>query len=314
MVTAKKIIASCAVVILVIGTVFLFSPTFKKSEEAGYDFSNLYWTDAYKKLHETLSNEYAFTQWKGVDWAKLYSKYLPQIEAAQQKNDFEAYYITLLAYLNEIPDGHVRVNHIDKLDDKYIGGGFGFSIAKLDDGKIIVAWVDETSPAWASGIRVGTEIVEWNGRPIHDATADVSTIFAGTSATTEYLQCKQLQYLVRAPVGTQVSILLKDDMDATAKLISLTAYDDNKLSLKKNYPNSVVSDKVRNMYLGLDDPDPVPEAIVEDKILEGNICYIKLWAELDADLKQTGKMESTLDLFRFGNRKGDRTKMLRINS
>ncbi|MGI5892289.1 MAG: S41 family peptidase [Bacillota bacterium] len=42
----------------------------------------------------------------------------------------------------------------------------------------------------------------------------------------------------------------------------------------------------------------MPEAMVEKKTLEGNISYIKVWGEFDADLQQTGKMPSTLDLLR----------------
>jgi carboxyl-terminal processing protease len=52
------------------------------------------------------------------------------------------------------------------------------------------------------------------------------------------------------------------------------------------------------MYLNIEDSDPVPEAIVETKTLEGNIVYIKLWAELDADLRDSGNVPSTLELFR----------------
>jgi carboxyl-terminal processing protease len=67
--------------------------------------------------------------------------------------------------------------------------------------------------------------------------------------------------------------------------------------MEKNYPNAVLSDKIRSMYLGIDDPNPVPDSMVETRMLDGNIFYIKLWGELDADLKETGTAPSTLELF-----------------
>ncbi|NLI11275.1 S41 family peptidase [Pelotomaculum propionicicum] len=295
----KKIIviAGAAVILVALAISALFC-VMKDKETTGGDFSGLSWTQAFQKLNQTMADEYAFTQWKGINWQELYDKYRPQIESAQAKNSFEDYYIALRSYLNEIPDGHVRMNNIADIDDKYIGGGFGFAAARLDNGKIIVTWVDQSGPAYDAGIRAGDELTEWNGQPIANAVETVSTVFAGTSATDEYLRQKQLAYLVRAPVGTEISLSVISPDSGRKRSLTLTAYNDNKQSLKKNYPNSVVSDKLRDMFLGHENPDPEPESIVEKKIIGGNICYIKLWAEFDADLQQTGKAVSTLSLMR----------------
>ena len=42
---------------------------------------------------------------------------------------------------------------IRDIDYKYIGGGFGFSATKLSNGKVIANWVDESSEAYAQGMR-----------------------------------------------------------------------------------------------------------------------------------------------------------------
>lgn len=76
------------------------------------------------------------------------------------------------------------------------------------------------------------------------------------------------------------------------------------MSMEKNYPNAVLSDKIRSMYLGIDDPNPVPDSMVETRMLSGNIFYIKLWGELDADLKETGSAPSTIELFPNGDTLG----------
>lgn len=112
------------------------------------------------------------------------------------------------------------------------------------------------------------------------------------------MQYKKLAYLVRAPIGTQVNIeTLNPDSNESAS-VSLAAYDDNRESLGKNYPDSVVSNKMRDMFVGVENPDPVPESMVEKRTINENITYIKILGELDADLQQTGNVESTLELLR----------------
>lgn len=296
MMNGKKIaVTGAAVALALTGAVLLFC-TGRNSKKTGGDFSTLSWSEAFTKLNETMANEYAFTQWKNIQWQEMYSEYLPQIESAQSKNSFDDYYTAIHAYLNRIPDGHVRMNSISDIDDKYIGGGFGFAVAKLDDGRIIVSWTEPEGPAFEAGLRAGDALIEWNGQPIADAVDAVSVLYSGTSATEEYLHQKQLAYLVRSPVGTGVSLTAVSKESGRTYSAALTAYDDGKLSLKKNYPNSVVSDKLRDMFLGYENPDPEPKAIVEKKIIGNNICYIRLLAELDADLQQTGKSVSTLGL------------------
>jgi carboxyl-terminal processing protease len=272
---------------------FLF---FNKTMKHG-DYSTLSWTEAFDKMYQQLSKEYAFTDWKHVDWNNLYDEYAPQIQRAQKDKDFNAYYIALRGFLTEIPDGHVSLNNLKKIDDLYIGGGFGASATKLSDGSVIAAWVDESGPAYASGMRTGAVLTKWNNEPIGDALKHVSTIFGGTSATTENLELKQVQYLTRAPIGTKAKVTFINS-GASPKTVTLTAYDDGLLSLKKSYPGAILSDKIRSMYLGVDDPDPVPHSMVETKMLKDNIFYIKIWGELDADLQGTGKAPSTLGLFR----------------
>ena len=285
------VFVSAAITLAVLTVVLLV--TLQKDKLPEKDLSELTWTEAFVKLNETMSHQYAFTEWKDIRWQALYNKYLPQIESAQSEDSFEDYYIALRAYINEIPDGHVKVSDIADITDKYIGGGFGFSVAQLDDGKVIVTWLDPSGSAQAAGLQVGDEITEWNGHPIANAVEAVSTIFTGNPATHENLKQKQLAYLVRAPLGTELTFMLTD-----SRSFSLTAYDDQMLSLKKNYPSAVVSDKLRDMVLGNENPDPEPEGVVEKRMLDGNILYIKLWALVDLDLKQTGKPVSTLNLMR----------------
>ena len=261
------------------------------------DFSSLPWSESFDKLHSKFSREYGFTEWKKIDWTALYKRIKPLVERAEASNDFTAYYLAMREYVNSIPDGHVRMSSIRDIDDKYIGGGFGFSATKLSDGRVIASWVDETSAVYAQGMRAGAELIEWNGRPVKDVLNEVSTIFGPNSATAEVLANQQVHYLTRAPVNTRLSLLFSNITGGTAKA-SVSAYDDKGKSLVKTYPSTVVSDGLRDWILEVENPGKKPESMVERRLLEGNIGYIKIWGEIDVDLKETGTAPSTLGLFK----------------
>jgi len=294
----KKRFAVLVAAILMTTVIIISLSMTRESDPQKSDYSKLSWSDAFSKLHERISKEYAFTDWKRIDWPRLSEKYQGQIAAAQAQNDFDAYYLNLREFLQEIPDGHVGVNNLRVIDAKHMGGGFGLAAARINDGRIIVTWVDESGPAWTSGIRAGAELIEWDGQRAADAAESVSTVLASNSATQENLESKKLQYLVRAPIGKQIRITFLNQGNTKSQSVLLTAYDDNSKSLTKNYPDAVVSDKLRAVIQDVENPDPMPEAMVEKETLEGNISYIKIWGEFDADLQQTGKTPSTLVLLR----------------
>ncbi|MDD2216306.1 MAG: S41 family peptidase [Eubacteriales bacterium] len=284
-----------AVVLIAVVLIFYFN-IFTKKDHLESDFSKLSWTEAFDKLHTRISKEYAFTQWKGVDWDSLYSEYSPVIAQAQNEEDFDAYYIGLRSYLHEIPDRHVGASNLFEIDNKYIGGGFGVTVAKVGDGRIIFTWVGEGSPAWEAGIRAGAELISWDKRPAADALEDVATVFTSISATKEDLDLQKQHYLVRAPIGKQVSVAFLNEGEHVPQEVSLTAYDDQQESIKRGYPDAVVSDRLKDAILEIENPAPMPEAMVEKKTLANNIFYIRIWGEFDADLQQTGQTQSTLKL------------------
>ncbi len=260
------------------------------------DFSGLSWSEAFERLHGKFSREYAFTDWKRINWPVLYANFKPRIDRAQASKDFTAYYLALKEYVHSIPDGHVRMTAIRDIDYKYIGGGFGFSATKLSNGKVIASWVDEISEAYAQGMRPGAELIEWNGQPIDEVLDGVVTVFGPNSATAEDTVNQRVCYLTRAPINTQLSVAFS--INGERARATVVAFDDNGLSLSKIYPIAVVPDGLRELILNVDNPRNPPQSMVEKKVLDGNIGYIKIWGELDIDLKSEGKTPSTLGLFR----------------
>jgi carboxyl-terminal processing protease len=261
------------------------------------DYTALTWTDAFTQLHARMEKEYAFTDWKSVDWAALGEKYGAEIQAVQTAHDFTAYYLALRGFIHAIPDGHVHVTNLKQLDDQFIGGGFGLAVTTLDDGRTVITWVDPTSPAAVAGLKIGDELLTWNGLPVQTALEQVEPIFDSNAATAENVRAKRAVYLTRASVGAQVQLTCQSSTGSTISA-TLTAYDDSGLSIKKCYPAAVLSDKIREMFKGVDTDEPAPDAMVQPKMLNDNIGYIRIWGELDADLAQTGNMVSTLGLFR----------------
>ena len=163
------------------------------TQPKGEDFSKLTWTEAFKKLHDKFSREYAFTEWKGLNWDALYKKYQPRIAKAQAANDKKGYYLTLREYIQTTRDGHVSI----KPDDPTVlqdmaGGGFGLIVTKLDNGTIVAPWVKAGQPAANAGMTPGAQIIDWGGKPVKTALAATSIVLSPNQPTnerTEYGSC-----------------------------------------------------------------------------------------------------------------------------
>ncbi|MHB8163085.1 MAG: S41 family peptidase [Methanoregula sp.] len=201
------------------------------------DFSNQSWSSAFLSVHQLFREKYVYTQWRSVDWDKLYTTWAPAIADAEKKQDKAAYYRALRGYLYAIPDGHVGILPTTGVfGAKYadIGGGFGLAVTRLDSGNIIVSYVANGSAADAAGIRPGDRVTAWNGREIHAAISETSYIWAGKKpSTAEAILLNQLRFLTRAPVGTPATITVVGTAAPASRVVNLTAYDDGYDSLTK---------------------------------------------------------------------------------
>ena len=267
----------------------------KDAVDQATDFSMGSWIEAFDRLHERFSTEYAFTDWKGINWDTLGLTCRAEIQAAQDNEDFEAYYLALRRYVNAIPDGHVRMTFLPEIDYKHVGGGFGFTPVLLEGGAVIAGWVDEASEAYRAGLRAGDELITWNGLPIGEAVACVPTIFASNAATDEDAALKRMAYLARAAVGDRADLSFRNNAGETHS-VTPTAYEDGMITIKKTYPVAVVSDRLREMILNIESDTPPLTSTVEYEVLDGNVAYIRVWGELDVDLTGSGSAPSTVAL------------------
>ena len=229
------------------------------------DFSELSWTDAFDQLHTHISTKYPFTDWKGIDWDELYAQTAPRIAQAETENDPAAYYLAMREYVYAIPDGHVQLGGPDLgLREAAIGGGFGFGIIGLDNGRVIAhILLDDGSDAQA-GMAWGAEILTWNEIPIQEALLQTSTIWANMPhATMEGRKIEQYHYLTRAPLGTETTVSFQNPGEDTIQTVQLTAMADELEILNRDLPIER-------------DLNAIFQSPVQSDILPGGIGYISI--------------------------------------
>jgi carboxyl-terminal processing protease len=257
------------------------------AEPKAADYSALPWGQAFQKLNDKLSLEYAFTEWKEIDWKARYAEYQPRIAKAEAANDRIGYYLALREYVYAIPDGHVDFQGGDLgLLQQLYGGSYGMTIAKLDDGTVAVTWLNPKGPAAAAGIKLGAELTAWDGKPARDALRATSALFGSIAPTQARLEYEKLRFLVRDPVGTAREATYKNPGAKDAAKAMLKATDDAFETLTRTDQRSLLG---RGM---------VPERTIEAKVLPGNVGYIFIVGEFDLPASFKGDHTPTLELFR----------------
>ncbi|WP_421901460.1 S41 family peptidase [Maridesulfovibrio sp.] len=204
------------------------------------DFSALSWTQAYDSLHELLQQQYAFGEWKNIDWVSLNNTIRPKIVLAEAGGNADDYITALLEYTRSTPDGHVtwEPDEID-LIMKNTNGTYGLGIIGLDDGKVIANVLTTGGPADIAGIDLGAEITQWDGVPISTAVTQTSTLWRpepASIATNEHTTLEQYRALALDPVGAVSNVTYMKSDGTGAFVAALTATYDNGTILRKTAP------------------------------------------------------------------------------
>jgi carboxyl-terminal processing protease len=251
------------------------------------DYSEMGWVDAFNYMHEKMVKEYAFTQWRNVDWNDKINKFRPLIEKAWETQDAQEYYLGLREYLFSIPDGHVALiagkNFSDDgmgIYEQEVGGGFGMTVALLDDGRLIANWVDAMGPAGRGGMETGAEILAWDDKPVMNALQETSILWSAIpQATTAGRDYERTRFLVRSPIGAMRAVTFQNPrgVPITTKL---EAIDDGMETLQR-------TDAFGSGFSGI----PV-DKFIEGYQLQNGIGYIKIYGEADKE-----GQSPTLDTF-----------------
>ena len=200
---------------------------YEPEDAAISDFSDLSYSEAFEAMVELFRKEYAYTELYELDWDELYESYNPRFSEAEEAEDSEAYALAMRDFLWEIPDGHVGMP-LDLVSDLFreeTDGGLGISLAQLEDGRIVVNYLLEGSPAAKADIKLGAEILTWDGGTIEEAM-EREFVWAHQALSTEHtLRLQQLRYITRFPLGTEVEVTFRnpdseEDQSVTMEVIS----------------------------------------------------------------------------------------------
>lgn len=189
------------------------------------DFSDMSYPDAFSAMVEKLRNEYAFSDYYGIDWDALYEAYAPTMEIASDMNDPALFALTVQDFLWQIPDGHVNMSLTIATYEQFAyntDGGLGITIRELDDGTVIVNFLTEDSPASQAGIELQAEILAINGEPITDAIANTRP-YSAPFSTDHVRNLQKMRYVTRYPIGTEVEITYRNPSSLRQQTATLIA-------------------------------------------------------------------------------------------
>ena len=192
------------------------------------DYSKLSFTKAFDAMIEKLRHEYAFTDYKHIDWDALKAEFRPRFQSADQNNDVYGYLNALRDFTWSIPDGHVGWAIQSYLSDEFhqqTDGGLGMAIRELDDGRVIVNYILPNGPADSAGIQLRAVVTAINGQPIEDALSQVVP-WSGPFSSEHVRKLEQLRYIMRSPVGTDVEITYQNPDASDSTTVTLTSVNE----------------------------------------------------------------------------------------
>lgn len=190
------------------------------------DFRSLDIVSAFDAMVAKLRREYAFTDYKSVDWDALSAQYRPRVVQSQHDRDSEAYYLAIRDFLWSIPDGHIDANITTFLIRRFLQeteAGIGLTLRELDDGRVIATHIVPNSPAEQAGIRTGAQVIAINNQAIAqfiDAVQPWSSPFS----TDHDRRYQQVRYATRFKLGDTVRLTYRnpDDEQTRTQTATLT--------------------------------------------------------------------------------------------
>ncbi len=192
-------------------------------EVAIKDFSAMGYADAFQAMLELFRKEYAYSELYNLDWDDLFETYSPRFAEAEAAEDSAAYALAMRDFIWEIPDGHVGMplDALSALFREETDGGLGIALVELEDGRIVVSYILDGSPAANAGMQLGAQILAWDGGSVEEALAR-EFVWAHQALSTEHtLRLQQLRYITRFPLGSEVEITFRNPESAEEQTATL---------------------------------------------------------------------------------------------
>lgn len=268
------------------------------------DFSTLSYTQAFDAMIDKFRREYAFTEYKGINWDDLSKKYRIYFEEADANGDVQLYLDTLSELVWSIPDGHVNVGPFGYFRDRFFrqfGNGIGLAIRDTEDGRVYAVYVQPGGPAEQAGIREGDEILEINGRAVNEYVARVQPM-AITSSTPHNRRIVQLQFATRfnVNVGNVPIKFVNANGQEQSVQVRTTNETDTLLYDPFAVPRSGYELPVE--YFPIEDGSIMYASITD--FLDNDALTIQLWERMISALNENGVPSLIIDMRANGGGNG----------
>ncbi len=183
----------------------LYEPT----DIAVKDFSGQSYSQAFESMFAIASKEYAFNgvEGKQPDWNALHDQIAPKVAQAEKGNDAFAYYSALREFAMSFHDGHVGLNGGNlesQYNEQHILGGYGFAVRELDDGTVVVVYIEPGGPAEEAGMQKGAVISKVNGTDVKTAIDNVPLF--STQSTDFGARYEKTVFLTRGGIGQKMTV------------------------------------------------------------------------------------------------------------
>lgn len=259
------------------------------------DFSRLTYSLAFTAMVDKFRREYAFTEYKGIDWDALEAEFLPRFAHAEERRDAIAYLMALRDFTWRIPDDHIDSNLVQALATVYLretDGGIGLALRELDDGQIIAWHVIEGSPAALAGIERGAAILRVN-EVAAASWVDQAVTWGGPYSTAHTERLQKLRYATRFPVGSGVLLEYRNPGEAEAATTELVAIAEDASFLISSFSAGSTGFEVPISYDSLG--DGVLYAVIRD-FQEDRRLTVQLWERMLRTANERGVRALVLDL------------------
>ena len=235
------------------------------------DYSQMSYAEGFQGLIDQMREEYAFTEYKGIDWDALEAEFLPRFEDADRDGDVYGYVLALSDFGHRITDNHVGSSASNYIAEEFLAnnnGGLGTALRELDDGRVVVNFVMPGGPAEEAGIQMLAEIVTFNGQPITDALDAVEPATTFSYGVEHTKRLDQLRYLLLSAPGTDVELTYRNP-GQDEQTITLTSVEE---SASFNFPTLAQ----QRAHSGLELP-------VEYHLLDNGYAYVAINGFADND-------------------------------
>ncbi len=213
--------------------------TIERAEAASPDFADQGILESFNSLIDVLSERYAYTELRGLDWEAIRDQYLPAVTQADADEDFAAYYTILNELAISLQDTHVSAttNNIAarlagfQAFSAQTAGNLGVSTVAVSDAsgaiseEVQVVTVGDGTPADEAGLVPGTVIVSVDGVPTAERLEQVP-LLSGIG-TPEVRLAMQARLLLNFPVGQSVTVgyRLPESSEVLTETLEAGEYD-----------------------------------------------------------------------------------------